>query len=129
MEKRILSIALSLAVILITNFSYAAENKSSYSKDGYILHSIIDGRQSTSAYNKRGNWLYTIQQYNTDNLDKKIIDKVQSVYGDYGVTSIQKVDQPGMETVYVLHLENENSIKVVRLTNDGMELVQDFTKG
>ena len=54
---------------------------------------------------------------------------MRSVYYDYGVTSIQKIDQPGMETVYVVHLENEKSIKLVRLTKDEMELVQDLTKG
>jgi len=129
MKKRILSIVLGLAVILMAISSYAADNISPELREGYTLHSVIDGRQSTSAYNKNGNWIYTIEQYSIDNLDKNIIDKVQSVYSDYGVTSIQKVVQPGMEPVYVVHLENEKSIKLIRLTKDDMELVQNLTKG
>jgi hypothetical protein len=129
MKKRILSIVLGLAVILVATSSYTADNISPKSREGYTLHSVIDGRQSTSAYNKNGNWIYTIEQYSIDNLDKNIIDKVQSVYSDYGVTSIQKVVQPGMEPVYVVHLENEKSIKLIRLTKDDMELVQNLTKG
>jgi hypothetical protein len=129
MKKRILSIVLGLAVILMAISSYAADNISRKSREGYTLHSVIDGLQSTSAYNKNGNWIYTIEQYSIDNLDKNIIDKVQSVYSDCGVTSIQKVVQPGMEPVYVVHLENEKSIKLIRLTKDDMELVQNLTKG
>ena len=82
-----------------------------------------------SAYNKKGKWVYTIQQYSLDNLDKNIVDRVRSIYYDYGVTSVQKVEQPGMDAVYVVHLENTKSIKLVRLTSDDMEVVQDFIRG
>jgi hypothetical protein len=54
---------------------------------------------------------------------------VRSVYYDYGVTGIQKVEQPGMDVVYVVQLENVKSIKIVRLTDSEIELVQDLTKG
>jgi len=129
MKKQILTIVLAIATILIVTTSYASDKTSSKSGKGYIVHSVIDGRQAMTAYNKRGKWIYTIQQYSLDNLDKNIIDRVRSVYYEYGVTSIQKIEQPGMETVYVVHLENTKSIKLIRLTNDDMELVQDFTKG
>ena len=52
-----------------------------------------------------------------------------SVYYDYGVTAIQKVEQPGMDAVYVVRLENTKSIKIIRLTSDDMEVVQDLIKG
>ncbi len=129
MKKRTLSIVFGLAIILIAAKSYATDNISTKSSEGYIRHSVIDGRQTTTAYNKKGKWVYTIQQYSLDNLDKNIIDRVRSVYYDYGVTGIQKVEQPGMDIVYVVHLENEKSIKLVRLTDDETELVQDFIKG
>src|SRR6266540_1100939 len=122
MKKGILSIVLGLAIILVTSTSYASDNTSSKSKKGYVVQSVVEGRQTTTAYNKKGKWVYTIQQYSLDNLDKNIIDRVRSVYYDYGVTGIQKVEQPGMEVVYVVHLENEKSIKLVRLTDDEMEL-------
>ena len=82
-----------------------------------------------TAYDKKGKWVYTIQQYSTDDLDKSLADRVRSVYYDYDVTGIQKVEQPGMDVVYVVHLENEKSIKIVRLTNDEMETVQDLIRG
>src|ERR1041384_6169643 len=100
MKIRILSIVLGLAVTFASSTVYAADNKSSKSEKGYIVHSIIDGRQAMSAYNKKGKWVYTVQQYSINNLDKSLVDRVRSVYYDYGVTAIQKVEQPGMEVVY-----------------------------
>jgi len=123
-EKEHFNYHAAAAVMLVASASYASGNKA----EGYTVYSVIDGRESTTAYNKKGHWLYTIQRYSTDNLDKNIIDKVRIVYDNYGVTSIQKIEQPGMDAVYVVHLENTKSIKLVRLTRDDMELVQGFNK-
>ena len=128
MKKHILSVVFAIATILLATTSYASGKTSEKAATGYIVRSVIDGRQAMSAYNKKGKWVYTIQQYNLDNLDKNIVDRVRSVYYDYGVTSVQKVEQPGMDAVYVVHLENTKSIKLVRLTNDDMEEVQEFNK-
>jgi len=128
MKVRILAIAFAIASILITSTTYAG-NKSSRSEKGYVVHSIIDGRKSMTAYDKKGKWVYTIQQYSIDDLDKSLKDRIRSVYYDYDVTIIQKVEQPGMDVVYVVHLENEKSIKIVRLTNDEMETIQDLIRG
>ena len=128
MKKQILQVVFVIATILVATTSYASGKTSVKANEGYIVRSVIDGRQATSALNKKGKWVYTIQQYSLDNLDKNIIDRVRSVYYDYGVTGIQKVEQPGMDAVYVVHLENTKSIKLIRLTSDDMELVQDFNK-
>jgi hypothetical protein len=129
MKKNILTIMLTAAVMLAASTSYASENKASVSANGYTVHSVIDGRESTTAYNKKGNWVYTIQYYSVDNLDKNIIDKVRTDYNNYGVTAIQKVEQPGTDAVYIVTLENKTSIKTVRLVNDEVELVKDLIKG
>src|SRR5215471_14886978 len=99
-------LALLSAVILIVSASYASDNSKSKDRKGYVVHSIVDGRNTMTAYNRNGKWVYTIQQYSLDNLDKNIVDKVRSVYYDYGVTGIQKVEQPGMEPVFIVHIEN-----------------------
>ena len=120
---------LGLAV-LITSVSYAADNKSEKSENnGQVIHSVIDGRNTMTAYDKKGKWVYTIQQYNIDNLDKSLADRIKSVYYDFTMTSIQKVEQRGMDVVYVIHLENSKSLKIVRLTSDDMEVMHELTKG
>ena len=129
MKKNILTVMLAAAVMLVASASYASGNKTAVGAKGYTVHSVIDGRESTTAYNKKGHWLYTIQRYSTDNLDKNIIDKVRDVYDNYGVTGIQKIEQPGADAVYVINLENKTSIKIVRLVNDDVELMKDLIKG
>ena len=129
MKKQILSVVFAIATILVATTSYGSGKTSVKANEGYIVRSVIDGRQAMSAYNKKGKWIYTIQRYSLDNLDKNIIDRVRSVYYEYHVTGIQKIEQPGLETVYAVYLENTKSIKTVRLTSDDMELVQDLSKG
>jgi hypothetical protein len=128
MKVRILAITFAITAILITSTTYAG-GTSSKSGKGHVVHSVIDGRKSMTAYDKKGKWVYTIEQYGINDLDKSLADRVRSVYYDYNVLVIQKVEQPGMDVVYVVHLENEKSIKIVRLTNDEMELVKDLIRG
>jgi hypothetical protein len=109
--------------------AHASDTTSPKSFKGYIVHSVVDGHNAISAYSKKGKWIYTIKQYRTDNLDSSVVERVKPVFYDYNVTGIEKVEQPGKDVVYVVHLENAKSIKLVRLTNDEMEIVQDFNKG
>lgn len=127
MKKHLLFILLSAAMLTATS-SFASADKTSEKAKGYTVRSLIDGRASLSAYDKKGNWVYTIQTYSVDNLDKSIIDKVKEHYADYGVTGIQKVDRPGLDTVYIVYIENKSSIKTVRIVNDEVELVNDYSK-
>ena len=61
MKKQILFTVLAAAMLTATT-SYASENKSEKSSNtakGYTVHSVIDGRESTTAYDKKGKWVYT----------------------------------------------------------------------
>jgi hypothetical protein len=152
MKKQILSIGLVLVVLVTGNISHAAENKNtkelnpqekivkdfnahfaltpaiSVTDNGFIASSVVDGRQVSSAYNKRGNRIYTITRYASDNLDKHLIDLVKMNYDKYFISSIEKIEQPGFDAVYIAHLSNSNSIKTVRITRDGADLIQNFKK-
>jgi hypothetical protein len=128
MKVRILAITFAIASLLVTSTTYAGST-SAKSEKGYVVHSVIDGHKSMTAYDKKGKWVYTIEQYNINDLDKSLAHRVGSVYYDYDVTGIQKVEQPGMDVVYVVHLENEKSIKIVRLTNDEMETIEYLIRG
>jgi hypothetical protein len=156
MKKQILSIALGLVMMAVGTTTYAADknpvsgtkltanekvvknfnrqfknsvNPTIYtSNDGFIVQSQADGHEITSTYNKKGNWFYTITRYSADNLTKNIIDIVKGSYDNYFISGMEKVDQPGSKSVYVVHIENCNSFKTLRVSNDEVELVQDFKK-
>ncbi len=42
---------------------------------------------------------------------------------------MEKIDQSGYNTVYIVHLEDSHYIKTIRVKNDEVELIQDFKKG
>ena len=157
MKKQILSIALGLTMMAIGTTTYATDKnpesgakltanekvvkdfnnkfKSSVNpvihsaKDGFIAKSLVDGYEITSAYDKKGNWVYTIKHYPADNLASDIIYIVEGSFDNYLITAMDKVDQPGNESVYIVYLENCNSFKTLRVVNNEVELTQDFQKG
>jgi hypothetical protein len=131
MKTQILSIALGLVMMAIGTTTYAADKNPiiNSSKDGFIVNSLADGHEMTSAYDKKGKLVYTITHYPTDNLAKNIMDIVKDNYANYFISGMEKVDQPGSESVFVVHIKNHDSFKTLRVVNNEVELVQDFQKG
>ena len=157
MKKQILSIALGLAIMATGTTTTAADknpvsgkklsanekavknftkqftnpvNSTIYSSaDGFIISTDSAGSKITSAYNKKGDWVFTIERYAADNLEKDIVDIVKDSYEDYAVAGMEKIDQSGYNTIYIVHLEDSHSIKTIRVRNDEVELIQDFKKG
>ena len=129
MKKQILSIILGFITMMFVSTAYAGTVFALKSEKGYTVRSVVDEHEITTAYSKKGKLVYAITRYTSDNLDKNIIEKIKTAYNNYTVTGIEKVEQPGFDVVYVVHLENETSLKTVRISNDEIELVQDFVKG
>src|SRR5438045_2889490 len=100
MKKQILSIILGFVTMTLVSTAHAGTVSLSKTEKESLVHSMIDGRQVTTAYNKKGKWVYTITRYSADNLDKNVIDKVKTAYDNYAVTGIEKIEQPGFDIVY-----------------------------
>lgn len=129
MKKQILSIAIGLAAMIATTTTYAAEKNVSANENGFIVNSQIDGHAVTTAYDKKGNWVYSIEHFSTDNLAKNVMDAVKENFGNYFIRNIEKVEQRGEQTVFVVHAEDSASMKTLKVVNGEVELVQDFVKG
>ncbi|MDQ6901607.1 MAG: hypothetical protein M3139_01185 [Bacteroidota bacterium] len=117
----------------VKNFTNQFENVSDPSvilkKEGMILQSEADDHAISSAYDKKGNWLYTIKLYPAENLAGNIVKIITDHYNNYYITKMEKVDQPGKATVFVVHMQNDDSFKTLRVVNRDVELIQDFKKG
>jgi hypothetical protein len=157
MKKQIASITLGLVILFSATSSYAGDKKPGsntkltanekavkdfnqqfknaatpviYSyENGFTVSSEKDGNKITSAYNKKGNWTYTIERLAAGNFAPDVVELVKADYENYAITGMKKIDQAGYNTVYIVHLENCNAIKTVRVKNDETELLQDFKKG
>ena len=158
MKKKILSIALGLLLTAFGTSTYAADttpvsgtkltpdqravkqfNKQFnnsvspvvYSTNGgIILQSVADGHKVISGYDKKGNWVYTIKHYPSESLANDIIGIVNGNYNTHGyfISAMDKIDQPGDKSVYIVHMENNKTFKTLRVTNDEVELIEDFQK-
>jgi len=126
MKKQILVIALTVSVLLLASATYATEKNAT--DKSYTVHSIVDGHKTVSAYDKNGKLNYSIQYYTADNLAKNIMDIVSRSFESYYISGMEKVNQPGKNEVWVVHMENAKSMKTVHVSDGETELVNDFAK-
>ena len=150
MKKQILLVVMGLAIFSLTyaasgdKTSAASEraqknfhktNKDAINATWYTLQNGFkveftrDGHQTSSVYGKRGNWLYTIEYFRADALEKDLIDIVKTEYDKYYIAAVEKVETSASDPVYVVHLENQDSYKTLRVHKTDIELTQDFKKG
>ncbi len=156
MKKKILSIVLGLLMMAIGTTTYAADKNANSDKKtpaiekvakdfsqkfksavnpiinssgkSFIVNAEIDNHKITAAYNKRGNWVYTIDRYSTSSLDKNIIETAMPDYKNYFITAMEKVDQPGKNSIYLVHIQGSKSFKTLRVSNNTTELIQNIRK-
>ena len=98
-------------------------------KDGFKVEFVTDNHRAVSMYSKRGHWLYTIEQYNIDNLTTDLINTVKTQYEQYYILSVKKIIVPATDPVYVVKLEGKDSYKTIKIDKNDIELLEDFKKG
>ena len=157
MKKQILSLAVALAIFggvnaangdnagkndskkaaasekAVKNFhrQYKSVSNETWStlSDAFKVEFMQDSHKTTSVYGKRGNWLYTIERFPSDNLTKDLIDRVKTRYDNYSITIAEKVNQPASQEVFIVHLENKDSYKTIMVTKDDIAVMEEFSKG
>jgi hypothetical protein len=95
---------------------------------GYTTYFIQDGFSGRAFYNKKGHWQASLSNSGEAGLPKDIRAIVRSTYYDFAITLVQHVETLSGE-VYVIHLDDGKSIKMIRVTKDGeMDTLQAFEK-
>jgi len=126
MKKQILTIALGLIALFTASTSFASASKTTANETTVK----VEGNKTT-VFNQKGKFVYSIQRFTSDALPKNILDIVKNSYDQYYVSGMEKVDQPGLAPVYIVHLEGLTTIKTVQVNTSDNEisLVHDYTKG
>jgi hypothetical protein len=128
MKKNLVSAAFGLIALLTVTSSFAA-GKSGEKFSTLDKGTIVKDGNTTTAYNKNGSWVYTIERYTADNLPKNIFDIVKDAYGSYYVSGMEKISEPGVKDVFIVHMQDETSVKTVRVSHGETELIEDYVKG
>jgi hypothetical protein len=79
-------------------------------------------------YDKHGYWKYTLLSYPGYDLPKDVKEQVTSSFRCYQITSVTEVRSHNIEPVYVINIENDNNIKVIRVFGEEIEVKQDLEK-
>ena len=95
---------------------------------GFFSYFKTDGSDDRAFYSKKGNWKYTLRFYDEHKLPKDIRNIVRSIYFDYRIRIVEEVDRAD-KLVYIIQLEDEKTIKNLRVTEDGkMDILSDMDK-
>ncbi len=95
---------------------------------GFESYFIQDGLGQRVIYDKRGGWHFSLITYKEDKLPRNIRSAIKSVYFDFEITLAEEL-QTILGTEWVVNLEDESHIRVVKVTKDGeMEVLQELNK-
>jgi hypothetical protein len=96
-------------------------------KDGWVANFSQHETSTRVFYDQRGNWEYTINYYGEQQMPRNIRAEVKSIYYDYSITGVEEVHVRD-QVVYFVHMQDEKTLKMVRVTDDGVDLMEDFNK-
>jgi hypothetical protein len=84
-------------------------------------------KSARAVYDKKGNWLYTIINYQEDDLPGNVKSLVNSRFKEYSITLVQEISE-GDITFYKVFLENCRNAKQVLVYNDEVTVFLDYVK-
>ncbi|PWT96340.1 MAG: hypothetical protein C5B52_16000 [Bacteroidetes bacterium] len=93
-------------------------------QDGFIAEFTQDGIQSRTAYDKKGNFVYTIKTYGEKDLPKEVRKQVKSTYYDFSITQVEEVHASD-KVAYLVHIQDGNAWKIIRVTEDDMDVYKE----
>lgn len=96
-------------------------------QDGFMAHFTQDGIEKRTYYDQRGNWHFTISYYDEKKLPKYVRAMVKSTYYDYAISTVQEL-QIEDKVIYIIHMQDDTSWKTVRVCEDEMDVIENFTK-
>jgi len=97
-------------------------------KNGYVSYFVKDGYGDRVFYDAKGHWAYSLIFEGEDKLPRDLRAAVKSTYFDMAITLVEEVQTPEC-TLFVVHLEDKTSIKILEINNEGeMKSMQDFSK-
>ena len=79
-------------------------------------------------YTPRGHWLYTLSGYVGNRLDNANAERIKRVYYNFRIVYVDQVDLVNGKTFYIVEIQDEKSIRKIRVNEDEMEVVQEFAK-
>lgn len=99
-------------------------------KDGFMARFKSNDITERVFYNFNGTLAGTLKGYTSDKMADEILRMVKDSYNGYAITYVDEaeiVKVPGI-TAYIVHLQGNQDLKVVRFCDDEMDVIFDSEK-
>jgi hypothetical protein len=96
-------------------------------KNGFLAEFSSNTSKNRVVYDNKGNWRFTVSYYDEKSLPAEIRAIVKPIYYDYTISRVEEVHTEG-KIIYVVHVQNDSSLKTLRVCEGEMDLIEDFPK-
>jgi hypothetical protein len=79
-------------------------------------------------YDSRGYWQFTLVSYLPSELKMNIRQEVADQFEGYRITYVNEIQSAYDQPIYMINLENAGNIKVVKVSDDDVEVKQSLIK-
>ena len=112
-------------------YSIATDVQWYAANDGGFIAKFNDGIIKTIvAYNKAGNWVYTIRHYNEKEMPQEVRAIVKPVYYDYDIVGVQEInDQTNPNSVFIVYVQDKTTLKTLRICDNQMDELNSCKRG
>jgi hypothetical protein len=100
-------------------------NKTVY-RDFTLYRYSADGVAYKEYYDNHGRWLHTILSYEEGHLAASVRDRVNSSYGDYSISWVDEIREPGQSPLYRVELKGYRNLLVVQVNDEDMEQEAEY---
>jgi len=97
--------------------------------NGFVVKYTSNNKHCRTVYNKKGEFIYTVRQYNEDRMPRDVRTLIKSRYFDYTITLVEEIDRPSKPIAYVVHLQDAATLVNVQVCEGEIEVVGDYIKG
>jgi hypothetical protein len=97
-------------------------------KDGFAAKFNENGIRHMIFYSRVGGLLYNVTSYGEKKLPENVRALVKSTYYDYSITMIEEINFQ-QQTMYLVHIQDESTWKIVRVYDGELSVIEDFNKG
>jgi len=127
MKKIFVSAAFALIALLSVHSAFAGGNNIANIKTIDKGSMIVYGN-TTIAFNKNNQWVYTLQHFSADNLPKNVFDIVRENYGGYYISGMEKIVKPGFKPVFIVHMQDNTSVRTVQVRGHETTVTEEYTR-
>ncbi|MES2645591.1 MAG: hypothetical protein V4717_01855 [Bacteroidota bacterium] len=128
-DKKVLWSTIHIKALSDFEKSYNSTNEKWYSTvNGYVARFTSNGEVNRIFYDQKGNFVYSIRQYDEFQLPVMIRHIIKQTYYDHSITLVEELNFPTVEKQYVVHMQDAKTWTNVLVKDDDAIVIETTRK-